>query len=213
LSAPADQSATGESVVLMTIHIAKGLEWPVVFLTGMEDGLFPSLREREGVNEDAALEEERRLAYVAITRARHRLVFTHARVRSVWGKPNFQSPSRFLDDVPPGCLAGPARPKVITPKAPAIVDGTWSAVRRRKPRSSVDEYDQRLPDDEPVFRVDADLEQPTVFRTGDQVTHQLLGIGRVIAMSDGKVIVEFPGAGRKTVLPKFLALAPDDGLN
>jgi len=213
LTAPADQSTTGETVVLMTIHIAKGLEWPVVFLTGMEDGLFPSLREREGVNEDAALEEERRLAYVAITRARTRLVFTHARTRRVWGEIRLQGPSRFLDDVPAGCLAGPARPKVITPKAPAIVDGNWNARPRRRPRASIDEFDQRLPDDEPVYRVDDDLEEPVVFRTGDQVSHQLLGIGRVIAMSDGKVIVEFPGAGRKTVLPKFLALAPDDGLN
>jgi DNA helicase II / ATP-dependent DNA helicase PcrA len=213
LTAPSDQSATGETVVLMTIHIAKGLEWPVVFLTGMEDGLFPSLREREGVNEDAALEEERRLAYVAITRARHRLVFTHARTRRVWGEIRLQGPSRFLDDVPAACLAGPPRPKMITPRAPAIVDGTWNMQRRRKPRSSADEFDQRQPDDEPVYRVDDDLEEPTVFRTGDQVAHQLLGLGRVIAMSDGKVIVEFPGAGRKTVLPRFLALAPDDGLN
>jgi len=213
LTAPADESASGESVVLMTIHIAKGLEWPVVFLTGLEDGLFPSLRERDGVDENAALEEERRLAYVAITRARHRLVISHARTRRVWGEIRLQSPSRFLDDLPPNVLAGPPRPKVITPKAPAIVDGNWQGVRRRKARSTVDEYDQRTGDDEPVFRVDEDLEEPVVFRTGDQVTHSLLGIGRVVAMSDGKVIVEFPGAGRKTVLPKFLALAPDDGLN
>ncbi len=212
LTAPADQTTTGEAVVLMTIHIAKGLEWPVVFLTGLEDGLFPSLREREGVNEDAALEEERRLAYVAITRARERLVLSHARTRRVWGEIRLQGPSRFLDDIPAGCLAGPTRPKVITPRAPAIVDGNWMA-RRRKVRSSVDEYDQRLPDEEPVFRVDSDVEEPLVFRTGDQVSHQLLGVGRVIAMSDGKVVVEFPGAGRKTVLPRFLALAPDDGLN
>ena len=69
--------ADKDAVVLMTIHIAKGLEWPVVFLTGMEDGLFPSLREREGVNEDAALEEERRLAYVAWTRARRTLTLLY----------------------------------------------------------------------------------------------------------------------------------------
>jgi len=213
LAAPADQAAPGEAVVLMTIHIAKGLEWPVVFLTGMEDGLFPSMREREGVSEDAALEEERRLAYVAITRARHRLVLTHTRTRRVWGEIRLQGPSRFLDDIPPGCLAGPARPKVIAPRAPAIVDGNWNARPRRRPRASIDELDQRMPDEEPVFRVDDDLEDPTVFRTGDQVAHQLLGLGRVVAMSDGKVIVEFAGAGRKTVLPRFLAHAPDDGLN
>src|SRR4029079_16695136 len=92
LTAPADQTATGEAVVLMTIHVAKGLEWPVVFITGMEDGLFPSLREREGQVEDAQLEEERRLGYVAITRARERLVLTSARTRRVWGEIRMQSP-------------------------------------------------------------------------------------------------------------------------
>jgi len=214
LTAPADESSQSEAVVLMTIHIAKGLEWPVVFITGLEDGLFPSLREREGVNEDAALEEERRLAYVAITRARQRLVLSHARTRRVWGEIRMQGPSRFLDDLPPGVLAGPVRPKVLTPKAPTIVEGNWSGVtRRRKVRGTRDEFDQRMPDDEPVIDVNGDLEDPIVFRTGDQVTHSLLGIGRVVAMSDGKVIVEFPGAGRKTILPKFLSHTPDDGLN
>jgi hypothetical protein len=100
---------------------------------------------------------------------------------------------------------------VITPRAPAIVDGNWQgAARRRKPRGSADELDQRVPDDEPVFRVDEDLDEPVVFRTGDQVNHSLLGLGRVVAMSDGKVIVEFAGAGRKTVLPKFLSHASDE---
>jgi DNA helicase II / ATP-dependent DNA helicase PcrA len=215
LSAPADQSAPQESVVLMTIHIAKGLEWPVVFITGMEDGLFPSLREREGVNEDAALEEERRLAYVAITRSRQRLVLTHARTRRVWGEIRLQGPSRFLDDLPQSSIAGPVRPKSLTPRAPAIVDGNWNAgVRRRRARASRDEYDQRGGDDEvPVYNVDDDLVEPEVFRTGDQVSHSMLGVGRVVAISDGKVIVEFPGAGRKTVLPKFLQHADDGSLN
>jgi DNA helicase-2/ATP-dependent DNA helicase PcrA len=217
LTAPSDQSANTDAVVLMTIHIAKGLEWPTVFITGMEDGLFPSLREREGVNEDAALEEERRLAYVAITRARERLVLCHARTRRVWGEIRMQGPSRFLEDLPPGVLAGPTRPRMMTPKAPAIVDGTWNASAgrysggRRLRRGSVDEFDQRShDDDEPVYRVDDDMVEPTVFRTGDQVSHQLLGLGRVVAMSDGKVVVEFAGAGRKVVLPKFLSPASDE---
>ena len=216
LSAPADQATAGEAVVLMTIHIAKGLEWPVVFLTGLEDGLFPSLREREGQSEDAQLEEERRLAYVAITRARERLILTHARTRRVWGEIRLQGPSRFLDDIPPECLATPVRPKVIAPKAPAIVDGTWSGVRRR-PRATIDELDQRVPEEEPVYRVDDDLPAaPEPFRTGDPVSHLLHGIGRVVAISgsgkDTKVIVDFPQAGRKTVFAKFLRIA-DDGLN
>jgi len=220
LSAPADQAVPQEAVVLMTIHIAKGLEWPTVFITGMEDGLFPSLREREGVNEDAALEEERRLAYVAITRARERLVLTQARTRRVWGEIRLQGPSRFLEDLPPRVLAGPKRSHAMTPKAPAIVDGSWNASAGRysggrklmpgpRRRGGGDEFDQRPPDDDvPVYRVGEDMEEP--FRTGDQVNHSMLGLGRVVAMSDGKVIVEFAGAGRKTVLPKFLAHARDD---
>jgi DNA helicase-2/ATP-dependent DNA helicase PcrA len=208
LSAPGDQTQ-GEAVVLMTIHIAKGLEWPVVFITGMEDGLFPSLREREGQSEDAQLEEERRLAYVAITRARQRLVLTHARTRRVWGEIRLQGPSRFLDDLPPGVLAKERGPKMITPRAPAIVDGNWQA-RRRQPRSSSDDFDQRVPDDEPVYQVDAP--EPEVFRTGDPVSHQIFGIGRVVAITDDKVIVDFPQAGRKTIFARFLRAA-DDGLN
>ncbi len=109
LTAAADgAAAAGGSVTLTTIHVAKGLEWPVVFLTGMEDGLFPSLRERDGVDPETALEEERRLAYVAITRARDRLVLTWARVRRMWGEARAQEPSRFLEDVPRRPLRGRA---------------------------------------------------------------------------------------------------------
>jgi DNA helicase-2/ATP-dependent DNA helicase PcrA len=216
LAAPSDDSAGKDAVVLMTIHIAKGLEWPVVFITGMEDGLFPSLREREGQSEDAQLEEERRLAYVAITRAREVLVLTHARTRRVWGEIRLQGPSRFLDDLPPATLAQPARPKLIAPRAPAIADGNWTA-RRRSPRSSRDELDQRVPDDEPVFQLDEEAAgDADLFRTGDQVSHTTHGIGRVVAVSgrgkDTKVIVDFPTAGRKTIFAAYLR-ASDDGLN
>jgi DNA helicase-2/ATP-dependent DNA helicase PcrA len=218
LSAPSDNAGSNEAVVLMTIHIAKGLEWPVVFITGMEDGLFPSLREREGQSEDAQLEEERRLAYVAITRAREQLLMTHARTRRVWGEIRLQGPSRFLDDLPPNVLAAPARRGPITPKPPAIVDGQWAGVKRRPSRfgrGSMNEYDQRVPDDEPVFQVEGEApdESAVPFRTGDAVSHTLLGIGRVVAVSgngkDMRVIVDFPEAGRKTVLPRFLRSAED----
>ena len=171
LSSAADDSASEDQVTLMTIHVAKGLEWQVVFLAGMEDGLFPSLREREGTSEDAALEEERRLAYVAITRARERLLMTHARTRRVWGEIRMQGPSRFLSDLPASCLAQP-KAKVIVPAGPRIVDGNFAPRRRsgggagagagagavggggagfggRYGRGrAVDEFDQRGPDED-----------------------------------------------------------------
>lgn len=106
LASVSDQATGTDYVTLMTVHIAKGLEYPVVYVAGMEDGLFPSLREREDQSADVQLEEERRLAYVAFTRAKHRLTLTWARTRRVWGDIRFQTPSRFLDDVPAHCVAG-----------------------------------------------------------------------------------------------------------
>ena len=87
----------GAQVTLMTVHTAKGLEFPAVFVTGMEDGTFPHQR---SLGDESELEEERRLAYVAITRARERLYLTRAAVRSAWGTPQEMPPSRFLDDIP-----------------------------------------------------------------------------------------------------------------
>jgi DNA helicase-2/ATP-dependent DNA helicase PcrA len=105
LVADADQIPVedgGEGVVtLMTLHTAKGLEFPVVFLTGMEDGVFPHLRSLADPKE---LEEERRLAYVGITRARQRLYLSRALVRSSWGAPSYNPASRFLDEIPADLL-------------------------------------------------------------------------------------------------------------
>src|SRR5262245_64526054 len=89
------------SVVLMTLHSAKGLEFPVVFLIGLEDGVFPHLR---SLTEPDQLEEERRLAYVGITRARRRLYLTHAWSRTLFGGTQYNPPSRFLDEIPAGLV-------------------------------------------------------------------------------------------------------------
>jgi DNA helicase-2/ATP-dependent DNA helicase PcrA len=229
LSSSGDQSAS-EQVVLMTIHIAKGLEWPIVFLSGLEDGLFPSLREREGTSEDAALEEERRLAYVAITRAREKLILTHARTRRQWGEVRIQGPSRFLVDIPVGCfgqnLASAPRPSLV-PRGPRLdslgdqeapaSSGQWRARRPSQQRRMRDEFDQRSDDHEPVFQVDGDM--PSGFLVGAAVSHQTLGLGRVVAVAgtgkDQKVVVDFGALGRKTVFARFLAAeaSGDDGLN
>ena len=89
----------------MTLHTAKGLEFPVVFLTGMEDGVFPHLR---SLGDPKELEEERRLAYVGITRARERLYLSRAAVRSAWGAPQYNPPTRFLDEIPGELVDGSA---------------------------------------------------------------------------------------------------------
>lgn len=94
-----DLDETDNYVTLMTLHISKGLEFPVVFIVGMEEGLFPSARAIEE-NDDSSLEEERRLAYVGMTRARQKLFLTHARSRRVWGQEQMHPPSRFLKEIP-----------------------------------------------------------------------------------------------------------------
>ncbi|HWN67099.1 MAG TPA: ATP-dependent helicase, partial [Haliangium sp.] len=119
------------SITLMTIHAAKGLEFPVVFLCGMEDGLFPSLRQRNDMDEQATMEEEYRLAYVAMTRARERLVLTHARMRRHWGEMRMNEPSRFLDAIPHECLAVRARPAVRTSRSSYEADDAGARLARR----------------------------------------------------------------------------------
>ena len=107
-----DDPEDGGVVTLMTLHSAKGLEFPVVFLTGMEDGVFPHIR---SLGDTKEMEEERRLAYVGITRAEQRLYLSHSRVRSAWGTPSQNPPSRFLARDPgrPHRLAWACRPDAI----------------------------------------------------------------------------------------------------
>src|SRR5207248_10283885 len=95
---PDERGDAGGMVTLMTLHTAKGLEFPVVFLTGLEDGVFPHMR---SLGDPKELEEERRLAYVGITRAEKRLFLSRTIVRSAWGAPSYHPASRFLDDIPP----------------------------------------------------------------------------------------------------------------
>ena len=157
------------------------------------------------VQDPAALEEERRLAYVAITRAREQLVLTHARTRRVWGEIRIQDPSRFLGDLPADSLAAPRARRPIVSTGPRIVDGNWAG-RARPPRPAhrVDEHDQRIPEDDvPVYQVD-EAELPV----GAQVMHSSLGAGRVVAVTgagkDRRVVVDFGAIGTKTVLARFL---------
>ena len=103
-------SDTGHSgaVTLMTLHNAKGLEYPVIFMVGLEDGVFPHMR---SLGEPAEMEEERRLFYVGVTRAEQRLFLINAIQRALWGAPNFNGPSRFLREVPDHLLEEESRVK------------------------------------------------------------------------------------------------------
>ncbi|MEK8109372.1 3'-5' exonuclease [Micromonospora sp. M12] len=138
---PSDDPDHQGVVTLMTLHTAKGLEFPVVFLTGLEDGVFPHLR---SLGDTRELEEERRLAYVGITRARQRLYLSRAVTRSAWGQPSYNPPSRFLEELPTELVhwertegsytswAGGAAASAVVPTAcPAAVAPSPEARRRR----------------------------------------------------------------------------------
>ena len=159
LVADADQIPGGDNhgglVTLMTLHTAKGLEFPVVFLTGMEEGVFPHQR---SLGDNKALEEERRLAYVGITRAEQRLYLTRTAVRTWWGRPAFHPPSRFLSEIP-GELIHWER------------DGAQAGI---SPAS--EQVAQR-----PGVRSPGNRQVPAL-SPGDKVTHDSFGLGTVITV-------------------------------
>jgi DNA helicase-2/ATP-dependent DNA helicase PcrA len=170
------------TITLMTVHSAKGLEFPVVFLVGLEHGIFPHSRSLEDVEK---LEEERRLAYVAITRARKRLFLTFAQRRFIFGQTQTNPPSLFLREIPESLVQrvqSGAAPRTTGPHRPAGRDhggARQSGQRQRQRRDDYDFYDDEPPvrgkrgqddddfeidfdpfeDDEPVYRLDEDVEQ------------------------------------------------------
>jgi DNA helicase-2/ATP-dependent DNA helicase PcrA len=125
---PDPEEGSAGVVTLMTLHSAKGLEFPVVFLTGLEDGVFPHMRT---LGEPRELEEERRLAYVGITRARSRLYLTRAQVRGSWGAPQYYPPSRFLEEVPASLLDWRRLPEATTNSGSSGFHGSSEFVSSR----------------------------------------------------------------------------------
>ncbi len=191
-------------VVLMTLHTAKGLEFPAVFMIGMEDGVFPHLR---SLTEPDELEEERRLCYVGITRARRHLYVSHAWCRTLWGQTQYNRPSRFLDEIPEALVrvAGVRRGR-RRPGAGAFGEGGgWG----RSPAAGRDEMVEaalRGGRNRPVRGTGA---ESLGLRTGETVVHAKWGEGVVTETAgDGdkaEATVRFPGVGDKRLL---LALAP-----
>jgi DNA helicase II / ATP-dependent DNA helicase PcrA len=166
-------------VTLMTLHTAKGLEFPVVFVTGWEDGMFPHMR---ALGDAAELSEERRLAYVGITRARQRLYVSRAKVRSSWGQPMLNPESRFLREIPQELIDW--RRLDPTPSFSAPVSG---AGRFGSPRPS-------------PARASASKRPLLVLAPGDRVTHDKYGLGRVEEVSgvgeSAMSLIDFGSSGR-----------------
>ncbi|HEU0127367.1 MAG TPA: DNA helicase PcrA [Pseudonocardiaceae bacterium] len=193
---PDDDGSSGGVVTLMTLHTAKGLEFPVVFLTGWEDGLFPHLR---ALGDPTELAEERRLAYVGLTRARHRLYLSRAVTRSAWGQPMTNPASRFLADVPESLVrwrreepdrAGPVGRTVFGHRGSSGYgtggDSAQAGVAARGLRSTPFQGWQNTP----ALSLDV----------GDRVSHDKYGLGTVVA-TDGSgpratATIDFGSAGK-----------------
>jgi DNA helicase-2/ATP-dependent DNA helicase PcrA len=166
----------GGQVALMTLHNAKGLEFDHVFVVGMEEGTFPHARSLDEQN----LEEERRLCYVGITRARQTLTLSYAKLRSNWGEREYQMPSRFLSEIPEALKAG-------TVPGGSTSRGGWGAALPRR-----DEFERPASD-------------ATAYRAGERVKHARFGVGEVVEATDGKVVVRF-GTQERIFVPEIAPL-------
>ncbi|GIG57451.1 DNA helicase [Longispora fulva] len=171
---PSDTDDAGV-VTLMTLHTAKGLEFPVVFLTGLEDGVFPHMR---ALGEPKELEEERRLAYVGITRARQRLYLSRAVTRSAWGQPQYNPASRFLEELPPDLLRWEYGTGTtgIGIGAGVTVSGGGSGSTGARGIAA------RLGLDSGMLKSASDLAKVPNLVPGDRVNHDKYGLGRVLAV-------------------------------
>jgi DNA helicase-2/ATP-dependent DNA helicase PcrA len=184
-----------DAPTLLTLHAAKGLEFPVVFITGMEEGLFPHSR---SMDDPEQMEEERRLCYVGVTRAKEHLYLIHTFRRTLYGESEVREPSRFLHDVPQHLIKGQEARRPARQQSLGLEAGRF----RGQARASATSFS---PPREAGQRP-AGHPQPTAlrFRTGDQVQHQVFGKGVVIeskpVSGDEQVTVAFPGVGLKRLM-------------
>ncbi|MEH0546371.1 DNA helicase PcrA [Streptomyces sp. B21-105] len=193
-----DEEEDGSGVItLMTLHTAKGLEFPVVFLTGMEDGVFPHMR---ALGQTKELEEERRLAYVGITRARERLYLTRSSLRSAWGQPSYNPPSRFLEEIPPTHVDW-KRTGASSPVPSGPVSGVAASLSSSLSRSSAAGASgfatRRTAGEKPVVAL----------AVGDRVTHDQFGLGTVVGVkgtgANAEATVDFGDTKPKRLLLRY----------
>lgn len=187
-------------VVLMTLHSAKGLEFPVVFMVGMEEGIFPGYRSMSDENE---LEEERRLCYVGITRAKEKLYLTNTFTRTLFGNTTYNRISRFLKEIPPELLEGNEKREPVATKLSGIKTVNSGSTGSINAPSS--------------FRTATftEVSKPKVtdtnYNVGDQVEHKKFGVGIITKIEkendDFKLEIHFKGAGMKRLMAAFANLS------
>ncbi|MFE1928275.1 DNA helicase PcrA [Streptomyces asoensis] len=192
---PDEEDGSGV-ITLMTLHTAKGLEFPVVFLTGMEDGVFPHMR---ALGQTKELEEERRLAYVGITRARERLYLTRSALRSAWGQPSYNPPSRFLEEIPAAHVDW-KRTGAAAPVSAGPVSGVAASLSSSRSRSSASGASG--------FATRRGAEKPVVtLAVGDRVTHDQFGLGTVVGVkgtgANAEATVDFGDVKPKRLLLRY----------
>lgn len=197
-----------EQVTLMTLHSAKGLEFPLVFMVGMEEGLFPH---SNALQDPSGLDEERRLCYVGITRAKERLVMTGAGTRSSFGNRIYNSESRFLHEIPARFFSGHKPLRHQTAQAAVERQGLWREAAPRVPEARPEAAPDRELTSEPVD--DGGAEDP--FFVGQKVRHERYGLGTIIGKRgeglDQKVEIAFIQHGRKQMQVRWAALIPVTG--
>lgn len=187
-----DFESSDSKVTLMTLHAAKGLEFPVVFLTGLDEGLFPHSRT---LMDPAQVEEERRLAYVGITRAERQLYVTNAVTRTMYGRISAYMPSRFLAEIPPQFMEDYHRKSAMPQSRATAVPGKQRVSILTKPVAS------SLPKKHAVT---------DTFAKGDKVRHKIWGIGTVLdVIGEGpnmQMKIQFPTKGVRQVVVKYAPL-------
>ncbi|WP_406731181.1 DNA helicase PcrA [Streptomyces sp. NBC_01794] len=190
-----DEDEEGAGVItLMTLHTAKGLEFPVVFLTGMEDGVFPHMR---ALGQAKELEEERRLAYVGITRARERLYLTRSSMRSAWGQPSYNPPSRFLEEIPGRHLEWKRTGPMAAAAGPTSGIASSLSSSRSRSGGGASGFATRRTSDKPVIAL----------VVGDRVTHDQFGLGTVVEVrgsgADAQATIDFGDTKPKRLLLRY----------
>jgi DNA helicase-2/ATP-dependent DNA helicase PcrA len=194
-----EEGARDARVLMMTLHSAKGLEFPVVFIAGLEEGLFPHSR---SADDEAELEEERRLCYVGLTRAQRRIVLTSAARRRVFGDYQSTDPSRFIDEIPAELVEEVPSTFLQPPTAfPAF---------RASPYGRGG-YRGRAREEQPVYAYeDEDQSVPSGLKPGIRVRHPQFGVGTVVSIEplddDTKLVVRFASVGQKTLRAKYAKL-------